>query len=122
MKLNHLNLSVPDVSQSRAFFETYFGFRCVAERGRNTIAVLVGEDGFVLTLSNFEHTTTVEYPSGFHVGFILESRERVNAMYDTLKEAGFEAEPPRVFHGSWTFYLQSPGGVLVEVMSQLGDN
>src|SRR5262245_17697575 len=41
MRLNHLNLTVPDVSQTREFFETYFGLRCVLEKGRNTLVVLV---------------------------------------------------------------------------------
>ena len=57
MKLNHLNLSVPNVSETREFFETYFGFRCVVNRGRDTLAVLVGDDGFVLALSNFDKVT-----------------------------------------------------------------
>jgi catechol 2,3-dioxygenase-like lactoylglutathione lyase family enzyme len=61
VRLNHLNLTVPDVQKTRDFFETYFGFRCVAERAM---------------------------------------------------------EPPREFHGAWTFYFRAPGGFLVEVMHQ----
>ena len=53
MVLNHLNLTVPDVRQTREFFETYFGFRCVAERGRDALAVLVDESGFVLDPEQF---------------------------------------------------------------------
>ena len=33
MRLNHLNLTVPDVPRTREFFETYFGFRCLADAG-----------------------------------------------------------------------------------------
>ena len=40
MRLNHLNLAVPDVQQSREFFETYFGFRCLFERDGDTLAVM----------------------------------------------------------------------------------
>ena len=36
MRLNHVNLTVPDVAQAKGFFETYFGLRCVAERGAAT--------------------------------------------------------------------------------------
>jgi lactoylglutathione lyase len=118
MKLNHVNLTVPDVPQTREFFETYFGFRCVANRGRDTLAVLVGDDGFVLTLNNFDKATTVEYPGAFHIGFMQDSRERVDEMYERLKSGGFTAEPPREFHGAWTFYLSAPGGFLVEVGHQ----
>ena len=118
MRLNHLNLTVPDVPRTREFFETYFGFRCVAERGRDTLAVLVDEAGFVLTLNNFGKTTAVEYPGAFHVGFMQESRERVDEIHGRLKSGGFDVEPPREFHGAWTFYFRAPGGFLVEVLHQ----
>lgn len=117
MSLNHINLTVPDVSRSRAFFETYFGFRCVVGRG-DTLAVLIDESGFILTLSNFDKVEKVEYPGAFHIGFMQDSRERVDAIYRRLTADGFEAEPPREFHGAWTFYLNAPGGFLVEVGHQ----
>jgi len=118
MALNHLNLTVPDVSRTREFFETYFGFRCVFERGGDTLAVLVDESAFILTLNNFGKAAAVEYPGAFHIGFSQESRERVDEMYERLKADGFDAQPPREFHGAWTFYFRAPGGFLVEVMHQ----
>jgi lactoylglutathione lyase len=118
MRLNHLNLSVPDVPQTQRFFETYFGLRCVAELGRDALAVLVDESGFVLTLNNFGKVTEVEYPGAFHIGFNQENRERVDAMYERLKSDGFAVEPPKQFHGAWTFYFRAPGGFLVEVLHQ----
>jgi catechol 2,3-dioxygenase-like lactoylglutathione lyase family enzyme len=118
MRLNHLNLTVPDVPATREFFVTHFGFRCVAERGRDVLAILVDESGFILTLNNFDRTAKVEYPGAFHVGFMQESREQVDAIYQRLTAGGFDAEPPREFHGAWTFYLRAPGGFLVEVFFQ----
>jgi lactoylglutathione lyase len=118
MSLNHINLTVPDVPKSRAFFETYFGFRCVVERGRDVLAVLIDQAGFILTLSNFDKVDKVEYPGAFHIGFMQDSRERVDEIYQRLKADGFEAEPPKEFHGAWTFYLQAPGGFLVEIGHQ----
>ena len=118
MRLNHLNLTVPDVAQTRAFFETYFGFRCVAEAGRDALAVLVDESGFVFTLNNFEKATEVTYPGAFHIGFMQESREQVDAIHARLKADGFDVKTPKVFHGAWTFYFRAPGGFLVEVLHQ----
>jgi catechol 2,3-dioxygenase-like lactoylglutathione lyase family enzyme len=118
MRLNHINLTVPDVSQTREFFETYFGLRCVAERGRDALAVLVDESGFILTLNNFKKATEFRYPGAFHVGFMQESAERVNEIHARLTAAGFATEPPKEFHGAWTFYLTAPGGILVEVGHQ----
>jgi lactoylglutathione lyase len=118
MRLNHVNLTVTDVARTREFFETYFGFQCVTAKGRDAIAVLVDESGFVFTLSNFEKTTEVEYPGAFHIGFMQESRERVDEMYKRLTSGGFEVDPPKEFHGAWTFYFRAPGGFLVEVGHQ----
>ena len=120
MALNHLNLTVPDVPQTRAFFETYFGFRCVAGRQGDALVVLVDESGFVLTLNNFGKAAEVAYPGAFHVGFRQDSRERVDAFYQRLKADGFDLKPPHEFHGGWTFYFRAPGGFLVEVFHQSG--
>ena len=122
MRLNHLNLAVPDVSQTREFFETYFGFRCIASPGRDTLAVLEDESGFILNLSNFDKATEVQYPGAFHIGFMLENRERVDEMHERLKSGGFDVKPPRDYHGAWTFYFRAPGGFLVEVQHLYRNN
>jgi lactoylglutathione lyase len=118
MRLNHVNLTVPDVQETREFFETYFGLRCVTVKGRDALAVLVDESGFVLTLNNFENVAEVAYPGAFHIGFMQESRERVDEIHEHLKSGGFDVKPPREFHGAWTFYLRAPGDFLVEVGHQ----
>jgi catechol 2,3-dioxygenase-like lactoylglutathione lyase family enzyme len=115
MRLNHLNLTVPDVAATRAFFETYFGLKCVAELGRGALAVLLDESGFVLTLNNFEKATEVTYPGIFHVGFMQESRERVDQIHERIKAGGFDVEAPRELHGAWTFFFRAPGNFLIEV-------
>jgi lactoylglutathione lyase len=118
MRLNHLNLVVPDVQKTQEFFETYFGFRCIAAPGRGALAVMVEESGFLLNLSNFDNVTEVEYPAGFHIGFMQESRERVDEIYQSLKSGGFEVESPKEYHGAWTFYFRAPGGFVVEILHQ----
>ena len=118
MRVNHLNLTVPDVRQTREFFETFFGLKCVFDLGRNALAVMIDESGFILTLNNFDKASEVEYPGAFHIGFMQDSRERVDEIYQQLKAGGYEAEPPREFHGAWTFYFRAPGGFLVEVGHQ----
>ena len=79
---------------------------------------MVDESGFVFTLNNFDRATTVEYPGAFHVGFMQDSREEVDAIFERLKAGGFDPKPPREFHGAWTFYLDAPGGFTVEVGHQ----
>ena len=114
MKLNHVNLSVPEVEVTAAFFEEHFGLRRVAERA-GMIAVMLDEASTVLTFSNFYKDTEVAYPRGFHVGFLQDSREEVDAIFARLEAAGIAHDRPRTVHGTWGFYFDAPGGVQVEV-------
>src|SRR5262249_39771925 len=121
MSLNHLNLTVPDVPETRAFFETYFGFRHPAGAPQNdTFVVLVDDSGFILSLNNFKEAEKVAYPGAFHIGFRQDSREQVDAFYQRLKAGGFDMKPPHDFHGGWTTYFRAPGGFLVEIFHQPG--
>jgi lactoylglutathione lyase len=117
MKLNHLNLTVTDVSETRKFLEKYFGFRTMGGgEGDSTFAVLFDDDGLVLTLMKVGQASEVNYPASFHIGFMQESEQRVNEINQRLKDDGFDVKPPRKFHGSWTFYFRAPGGFIIEVL------
>ncbi len=115
MHLNHLNLTVPDVAETRTFFETYFGFTALGESPNDAISALLNEDGFVLTLMRGEQPS---YPKMFHIGFGQESDERVNEIHQRLLADGVEVDPPKSMHGAWTFYFLAPGGIQVEILHQ----
>jgi lactoylglutathione lyase len=115
MKLNHLNLAVSDVIETQLFFEKYFGFRRLMP-GSPAFAVLRGEDGFTLTLSNLNKASSVEYPEDFHVGFVQETEARVTEINQLLRADGYDVPEPRKSHNSWTFYFRAPGGLLLEVL------
>jgi len=118
MILNHLNLAVSDVPQTQAFFEKYFGLQAVT-KPNTSLMVLRDDAGMVLTLSNFDRASAVAYPADFHIGFIQESPAKVDELHQRLTADGFAADPPRKFHGSWTFYLRAPGGILVEILADM---
>lgn len=113
MKLNHLALTVTDVAATVQFLETYFGLRKVGQRGKNFVA-LFDDDGLVLTLMKAGHGKEIAYPAHFHIGFSQESEERVNEIYQRLKDDGYAVDPPQRSH-AWTFYVQAPGGFMIEV-------
>jgi lactoylglutathione lyase len=112
MKMNHVNLTVTDVPQTRRLFETYFGLTRSRELGNDNFDVMFDDDGSAITLMKGDE---VSYPKTFHVGFIQESEEQVNEINQRLKDDGFDVEPPKRFHGSWTFYFRAPGGFMIEV-------
>ncbi|PKR85366.1 VOC family protein [Heyndrickxia camelliae] len=112
MKLNHLNLTVTDVSASRDFLEKYFDMKCVGSRG-NGFAVMFDDEGFVLTLMKGKN---VQYPGTFHIGFPQENEDQVDKINQRLKEDGYEVKPPQQAH-AYTFYVKAPGGFTVEVFT-----
>jgi len=120
MILKHLNIAVPDVAQTRAFFETYFGFTCAEVKGNDTLAILLGKDDFILALSNFSKDKTPEYPTDFHVGMVVDTPDDVMETYQRMKDDGIALgrEPKRYdSRGTMSFYVNAPGNFLVEVLS-----
>lgn len=114
MTLNHLNLSVRDVTEAKNFFETYFDFRVLEEKDRPPLTVMIDEGNFVLTVSRLTSEKPV-YPKGFHVGFFQPDQAHVWKLYHKLQTGGFAPREPGPVHGSFGFYLEALGGVLIEV-------
>lgn len=116
MKLNHLNLTVSDVSAAHTFLQTYFGLQSLG--ANKNMAFLQDDDGAVIALTSptIVKETEVKYPGGFHIGFMQENEARVNEINQRLKDDGFDVPPPAKMHGSWTFYFQAPGGFTIEVL------
>jgi catechol-2,3-dioxygenase len=117
MNLNHLNLTVTDVTETYSFLQKYFGMKAMG--GNNNIAFLTDDNGMVLTLTSMKvgRESEVRYPATFHVGFCQESEARVNEINRRLKDDGFDVPPPSRQHGSWTFYFRAPGGFTIEVLA-----
>ena len=121
MRLNHLDLHVPDVAATRDFFVSVFGLTEVETRGANGLAILRDDAGLELVLSRpvekFGGADTVSVGRNtYHIGFILPSREAVDAQFERAKAAGCESwEPPAAIRGGWVFYCFAPGRILIEV-------
>src|SRR5215510_4243630 len=96
MKLNHLNLTVTDVIATRRFLEKYFGLRAREGARENPgFDVLFNDHGLVLTLIQGRKGVEIRYPETFHIGFIQESKERVNEINRRLKDDGYKVDPPQ---------------------------
>lgn len=113
MKLNHINLAVTDLEATATFLETYFGLR--RQFNNQGLIVLNDDDHLICTLMK---AAQVSYPGSFHIGFVQESKQRVDEIYQQLKDDGFEIKPPQQAH-AWTFYVKAPGGFTVEVLAWL---
>jgi catechol 2,3-dioxygenase-like lactoylglutathione lyase family enzyme len=116
MKLNHLNLTVTNVSEAHAFLQKYFELRDAG--GNDHIAFLTDDDGLLLSLTNMKlgKETEVKYPATFHIGFMQQNEQKVDEINGRLQADGFHVPPPSRQHGSWTFYFLAPGGFTIEVL------
>ncbi|MEO6151992.1 MAG: VOC family protein [Croceibacterium sp.] len=116
MRLNHLDLAVPDVIASRDFFSTFLGFTDHQTLGQGGLAILKAGDGMTLVLSRLQRTGEQAYPEGFHIGFHLTGREEVIALYHRLiTESSVTPSEPRIQRGAFGFYFTAPGNILIEV-------
>ena len=123
MKLNHLNLVVPDLDAAQELFIGTFGFGVMLRRG-DALVALTGADGFTLVLADsrrFGGDGAPQYPEGFHVGFLQETREAVDALHARLAATSVElSHAPRMMHGSYGFYFTALGGILFEISIWVG--
>ena len=118
MTLNHLNLTVSNVQEAHHFLEKHFGLKGYGGREPGeAMSFLSDDNGMILALFRSAKGTEVNYPAGFHIGFIQESEERVNEINQRLRDDGYDVAKPSRLHGSWTFYFKAPGGFTVEVLS-----
>lgn len=116
MRLNHLDLAVPDIAAAREFFETHLGFIHQQTLGQDGLSILRDDGGLVLVLSRLQKRGAQAYPDGFHIGFHLESEAAVQELYERMTGAGVEIPaPPSVQRGALGFYFTAPGEILVEV-------
>lgn len=83
MRLNHLNLCVDDLSEARHFFETFFDFQFLEQKGK-ALVVMSDENGFILVLSDpkaFKGNKDISYPEAFHIGFLVDTSSEVDQAY-----------------------------------------
>jgi catechol 2,3-dioxygenase-like lactoylglutathione lyase family enzyme len=116
MRLNHLDLPVPDVAAAREFFETWLGFTHRRTLGRDGLAILSDESGLTLVLSRRSREGSQCFPETFHIGFHLDSPDAVIALYERLTVVGgYSIDPPSLQRGAFGFYLRAPGEILIEI-------
>jgi catechol 2,3-dioxygenase-like lactoylglutathione lyase family enzyme len=121
LRLNHLDLHVPDVAQTRDFLVAYFGFKHLDTKGADALAILEDDAGFELVIScpNEKLRGADQATLGVntcHIGFIVSERGDVDALHARLIAGGVElADAPKPMRGGWGFYVRAPGQILIEV-------
>ncbi|MCA9878233.1 MAG: hypothetical protein KC442_10645, partial [Thermomicrobiales bacterium] len=93
MHLNHLNLAVSNLAEAQTLFEDLFDFELLVEVGDFLVSLSDGH-GLMLNLANTARFggETPRYPEPFHIGFNLDDRAQVDAMYKRVLAAGITAD------------------------------
>lgn len=123
MRLNHLNLGLLDLAEARRFFEDHFDFELLDRKG-DAVLVMGDRQGFTLVISDPTKFGGVgaDYPEGFHVGFLVETADLVDATHSRLARGGVEIpNPPRTMRGSYGFYFHALGIMFEVSCAHLGD-
>ncbi|QJB32226.1 VOC family protein [Chitinophaga oryzae] len=118
MTLNHLNLTVNNVTDAAHFFQTYLGFTAANDHQPNeAMAILTGPDGFLLVLmhNRFNDKGNSTYPDAFHIGFYLPDQAAVHHIWQQLHDGGIAlTETPRRIRKTFGFYFQYDN-ILIEI-------
>jgi catechol 2,3-dioxygenase-like lactoylglutathione lyase family enzyme len=123
MRLNHLDLHVPDVAATTEFFTRYLGLKHLDTRANGGLAILTDGHGLEFVLSHaLEKFGTADQSKGlvaYHIGFIVESRETVDTIHAAMLVGGIQlSNPPREIRGGYLFYVHAPGNILVEIAAR----
>jgi hypothetical protein len=70
MQLKHINFATSDVAGLGAFFERYFAFKPLLERGSGAFMLMSNDEEFVLTLMKTKKQDPAIYPETFHTSAI----------------------------------------------------
>ena len=119
--LRHVALKVTDLSCSRAFYEELFGMRVVWEPDADNVYLSSGEDNLALHQATpAEREVLLKRGPQFldHLGFIMETVESVDRLYQLVEQRRIPVVTPPKRHrdGSYSFYIADPDGNVVQVL------
>lgn len=115
MKLNHLDLQVPDVVATAALFEEMLALRIESNRASPAIAILSDGHGFTLVLQR--RSDEQPFPEGFHFGFLVDAVDAVRAFRAKAHARGLDVSDV-IENGRGTLCYWRVAGLLVEVSRQ----
>ncbi len=119
--LRHLALRVRDIQVSQAFYERLFDMKVVWQPDPENVYLSTGVDNLALhqvpaeELDKFSVST--DQPLD-HLGFLMDSPERVNALYREVseQEVTIVKHPKQHRDGSFSFYLADPDSNTIQVL------
>ena len=121
-RLDHINLSVPDVNQTKDFYCNLLDFN-LREYAVDSQGITGG--AWMAVTSQVHDVALIRQPAGktgrlHHIGFYLDTRDELLRTCDVLAEAGYRLEAGPGRHGptqACYLYFIEPGGNRIELFS-----
>ena len=119
--LRHLALRVRDVEVSQAFYERLFDMKVVWHPDPDNVYLSTGVDNLALhqvPKEDFEKFSASPNHPLDHLGFLMDSPESVNALFQEVTAQGVTIVHPPKQHrdGSFSFYLADPDSNTIQVL------
>ena len=116
--MRHIALKVKDVNLSKAFYQNFLGMNIVWQPDPRNVYLSSGNDNVAL------HEVSREYAARFaeqqldHLGFIVETIERVKELEAEFRVQGVRILQPFKVHrdGSASFYCADPDGIVIQML------
>lgn len=116
--MRHIALKVRDVARAKKFYQEILGMDVVWEPDPQNVYLSSGCDNLALHEVPEAFVKSAEERQLDHLGFLVESVERVKALEAEMRSLDVKIVHPFKIHrdGSASFYCADPDGVVIQML------
>lgn len=116
--MRHVALKVKNVAQSTTFYQEILGMDVVWEPDAENVYLSSGCDNIAIHAVSANFAASAEEKQLDHLGFIVESTERVKELEQEFIAKGVRIVHPFKAHrdGSASFYCADPDGIVIQML------
>ena len=116
--MRHIALKVRDVARSKSFYQEILGMGVVWEPDPDNVYLSSGCDNLAIHGVPANFPASAEEKQLDHIGFLVESIERVKELEQEFLAKGVRIVHPFKAHrdGSASFYCADPDGIVIQML------
>jgi catechol 2,3-dioxygenase-like lactoylglutathione lyase family enzyme len=116
--MRHIALKVRSAERSKKFYQEIFGMKVVWEPDPQNVYLSSGCDNIAIHEVSDNFLKSAEERQLDHLGFVVESIERVKELEENFRARGVTIVHPFKIHrdGSASFYCADPDGIVIQML------
>lgn len=116
--MRHVAIKVKDVARSKDFYQEILGMDVVWEPDAENVYLSSGCDNIAIHRVSASFAKDAEERQLDHLGFVVESIERVKELEQEFVAKGVSLVHPFKIHrdGSASFYCADPDGIVIQML------